>query len=521
MESSFFSVRSGNPKSGFEIPPGWAEVVGGQPAASRGPDDAQSPKAAERSNGTPYVVLDSGQLTPRINDLSAGPILGDVLTIGLSGVGAEQDPRLQPATVSTPDSAYSQDGEQPDPTDVIMLPDDRDILGYGLRCRCTGRYRSGNDTDLFREKSHLFYPQRREDALQNKWTIDSQPSYQPSCVSCRIRRRLLDKLQPLYGRKIQLKCTETGNGVFKELGSGNLWNVFVDRESHPLIPSGLPQGSVVSSDTGSAEAVAWVRSRLADCLRSRSSLCGGGLQSTTFVPTRLIYLAPLGRGGDVVLLEGQDVPAGSAYVALSHCWGGKIPDCTTTRQTLADRKRGITWKSIPRTFRDAMEFTLKLGLEYIWIDSVCIIQQDPSDWLREAGRMYHVYKNAYITVGAVYAEDCSGGLFSGRDECLQLKLLTLGVKDHRYQLYARRCFGDIKLPVDALDDNPRQISYAAPLFRRAWTFQEWMVTPRSVFFMHGELIWDCYHYHLCECRDHHSIYRPSKSQTGIHGSPYS
>ncbi|OIW25269.1 HET-domain-containing protein [Coniochaeta ligniaria NRRL 30616] len=400
-------------------------------------------------------------------------------------------PRPGPPIVSTAESNCSQDSEQLDPNDVLTLSSDWGAAGTGIKTRskCAECGWSGYDTGLFEPtRRRRFYLPRL-----------FKSSYQPNCVSCDIRRRLHDKLEPLYGHKIQLR--PEGVAEFREYTRFDLWKVFIDGEGHPVIPSGFPRGVVVSSDTGSAEAVAWVRSKLATCLQSHSTLCGA-LQSTSFVPTRLIYLEPLNRGGDVILLEGQDVPPGSAYVALSHCWGGKIPDCTTTRETLADRKNGIPWESIPNTFRDAMEFTLKLGLEYIWIDSVCIIQQDPSDWVREAGRMYHVYKNAQITVGAVYAENCSEGLFSGRNPRLQRKVLTVGFKDQRYQLYARRAFPDMHLPDGALDNIRMESLQTPPLFRRAWTFQERMVTPRSVFFVHGELMWDCYESVGCECGEH-------------------
>lgn len=512
MESFSFTVRSGNPTSSFEIPS--AEVVGGEPAAQGGSEDAQGTKAAERSTGSLHVRPDSRQLTSGLNDVSASSESGDHLTSRLSSLGAEQDPRPQLANVPASASACPQDEEQSDPDEVLILPDDWESLRLG---RCEGCGWSGDRKELFRvfdggrsQDSQLFNPRRREDALQNKLTIDSQSSYQPSCVSCRIHRRIRDKLGPLYGHKMKLnllKRTESDTNVFQELASGDLWKIFVDQElklRHRFVPSGFPGGVVVSSDTGSAKAVAWVRSKLTCCLRIHSSVCGGS-QSMKFVPTRLIYLAPLNRGGDVVLLEGQDVPAGSSYVAMSHCWGGKIPDCATTRRTLADRKNCIAWKSIPKTFRESMEFTLQLGLEYIWIDSICNLQQDPRDWLREAGMMYNVYKNAYITIGALYAEDCSGGLFSGRDERLQLKLSTVEFKNHRCQLYARRWFPDMQLPGHITDTSP-PTSHTPSLFRRAWTFQERMVTPRSVFFAHGELIWDCYDITCCECGSHNHSY---------------
>lgn len=64
---------------------------------------------------------------------------------------------------------------------------------------------------------------------------------------------------------------------------------------------------------------------------------------------------------------------------LSHCWGGIEPSCRTTWEKLAANQRGIAWDTMPKTFQDAVDFTRRLGLSYIWIDSICIIQDDPTD----------------------------------------------------------------------------------------------------------------------------------------------
>jgi hypothetical protein len=64
------------------------------------------------------------------------------------------------------------------------------------------------------------------------------------------------------------------------------------------------------------------------------------------------------------------------YVSLSHCWGKTIPACRTTSITIEVNRCGIDWEAFPATFQDAIQFTRRLGLKYIWIDSVCIIQDD-------------------------------------------------------------------------------------------------------------------------------------------------
>ena len=74
------------------------------------------------------------------------------------------------------------------------------------------------------------------------------------------------------------------------------------------------------------------------------------------------------------------------YATLSHCWG-KTQIITTTTATLESRKKGIGYNQLSKTFQDAVVITHELGLRYIWIDSLCILQDDLSDWETESKNM--------------------------------------------------------------------------------------------------------------------------------------
>ena len=88
------------------------------------------------------------------------------------------------------------------------------------------------------------------------------------------------------------------------------------------------------------------------------------------------------------------------YMALSHCWGtalgAHIP--RTTRATLIAREAGIRWEELSKTFQDAIKIAQGLGLRYIWIDSLCIVQDDPDDFEIECAQMGMVYSKAYCTI---------------------------------------------------------------------------------------------------------------------------
>jgi hypothetical protein len=105
------------------------------------------------------------------------------------------------------------------------------------------------------------------------------------------------------------------------------------------------------------------------------------------------------------------------YVTLSHCWG-ILPEAQRkklTRENIEEFKRGIKLSELPETFRQAMKFAARLPeVGYIWIDSLCIIQGDLTDWLEQSASMGEVYSNAFLNLSATAATDSSKGLFAGR-----------------------------------------------------------------------------------------------------------
>jgi hypothetical protein len=91
------------------------------------------------------------------------------------------------------------------------------------------------------------------------------------------------------------------------------------------------------------------------------------------------------------------------YVALSHCWGtpsASNPGFKTETHNYAMMQAGIVFESMPPLFRDAVVTTWKLGIHYLWIDSICIIQDSKDDWEAESAKMGLVYRNAYVTIAA-------------------------------------------------------------------------------------------------------------------------
>ncbi|KAI4910948.1 hypothetical protein J4E90_007205 [Alternaria incomplexa] len=97
------------------------------------------------------------------------------------------------------------------------------------------------------------------------------------------------------------------------------------------------------------------------------------------------------------------------YAALSYVWGESSP-FATTRANIEANKRGIDTDQLPKTFQDAILIAREMGIGYLWIDSLCICQDDSEDWSRETSRMASVYSNAYIMLSATGSPSSTSGL---------------------------------------------------------------------------------------------------------------
>lgn len=174
------------------------------------------------------------------------------------------------------------------------------------------------------------------------------------------------------------------------------------------------------------------------------------------------------------------------YACLSYCWG-KDPhnQVRTLRSNLAQYERDIEWKTLPPTFRDALELTSRLGMKYLWIDSLCIVQDDTDDWRREGGKMVTIYSNSNITFAAARSTSSEGGLFNRMSNGNICEI-------HR----ADSVFSVRIQHTDLVKSH--QVS-SLPLFERAWVFQERFLSPQVVHFAADELFWEDATTIACEC----------------------
>ena len=197
-------------------------------------------------------------------------------------------------------------------------------------------------------------------------------------------------------------------------------------------------------------------------------------------PTRLI---DLGTSNDqyVKLVDTRSTPTRGPYATLSHRWADSAV-IRTTSTNLEQFLHAIPVAILSKTFRDAFTAARSyLGVRYIWIDSLCIIQDDPKDWRAESATMQDVYSHSFCNLSAIATSSGVHGLFPPRDvdrvRPCEIETNWAGRDPETY----------IPIPKRFWDE---QLDYA-PLSGRGWVFQERWLAPRILHFSSDQLLWEC------------------------------
>lgn len=182
------------------------------------------------------------------------------------------------------------------------------------------------------------------------------------------------------------------------------------------------------------------------------------------------------------------------YAALSYCWGQTRPACMLRTAIPDEVEKTIEWDTIPRTLQDAVVCARRLGIDFIWIDCLCIVQGDRDDWAREALHLPDIYRHSYVTLARLHGSSSDSGLFSTVDHPMQFEIGEL-----RYQ---ERVFAFFALDLDkhgAVDSQQEVNRSRYPLLTRGWCFQERFLSPRTVLFDEYEVRWECCTVSECQC----------------------
>lgn len=175
------------------------------------------------------------------------------------------------------------------------------------------------------------------------------------------------------------------------------------------------------------------------------------------------------------LRDGKGVSP-SQFVALSHCWGtGKR--FRTIKSNVDQFKKGIDFEQLPNTFKDGVKVARELGFRYLWIDSLCIIQDDLNDWNLEASRMEKVFSSADFVIAASSASSSEDGFLPAARN--QQPFITVKTPSNGKAFIVKSI------------DRFHQDVEESVLNRRGWVLQERALARRTLHFTSSQVYWEC------------------------------
>jgi Heterokaryon incompatibility protein (HET) len=299
-------------------------------------------------------------------------------------------------------------------------------------------------------------------------------------------------------------CHSPGTGktrMFPGIGSDmtKLYPEYPDRN----IPGG--QASAVGLASYSSKSSYLAMKRWIDDCATTHGICNRAYkQLGRHLPTRVIDVGVYDNDPIRLCISGGKM---DHYIALSHCWGPKNDTniLRTIQATYVEYQKRIPLDKLPKTFKDAVTITRLLGIRYLWIDSLCIIQDSPDDWRHECQLMTSVYQSAFLVISATASYDSTGGCF--HDSLREVEWEHKNAAGEPALLYIRQShdhsvFGekDARCIVRTGEMYGSEFpTLPSPVFRRAWCHQERLLGSRVIHFGDTELIFECLTSVNCEC----------------------
>ncbi|KAF8867214.1 HET-domain-containing protein [Acephala macrosclerotiorum] len=235
---------------------------------------------------------------------------------------------------------------------------------------------------------------------------------------------------------------------------------------------------------------------ISDAINRCNKDCGH--RQIDFLPTRLIDVSPeSGDGHPRLVITDKAIapssPPGDShrYAALSYCWGDAASQLKTELTTLLQRLQSIPIETMPEVMRDAVAVCRALSTRYLWVDSLCVIQDDKSDWENESEVMGLIYQSAHVTICALSSNSSHQGFLPPRWRTLDVDFLSsiYPQVQGRYTFIDRgqcgSCLYELTVDLEAFDEIEAKWS------SRGWTFQEKEMSTRLLSFGFSTITIQC------------------------------
>jgi hypothetical protein len=256
----------------------------------------------------------------------------------------------------------------------------------------------------------------------------------------------------------------------------------IPEQEEPSLSEDFNLSLLQDENTNSLSTIFLAHHWLKECVNNHPAC--GMLEKDYRPPTRVLDLEPDNEYAHITLVDGSSC-TNAFYATLSHRWGTYPPLQTNTKNESSHRDR-IPISTLPQTFQDAMKFTRKLGLRYLWIDSLCIIQDSETDKTEELPAMGSYFYNAVFNLSAHSAADSRTGLhFSRNGAALRPQSLSCELNNDPTK---RRSWTVVPL----IDSNRDMRSTKSILSERGWIFQEHVFSRRIFHFKRNSIAFSCY-----------------------------
>lgn len=327
-----------------------------------------------------------------------------------------------------------------------------------------------------------------------------------AALGCRLCCLLLKAHEDIAKNGAATGLGSTDRPVWIRINSRDTWNFYVEMpiaensiqmpyaaarlELYQLDSSGEtgyePDGKCSPSiraeinDTPDCErAFKLARSWIYQCLHHHKE-CARSRQVT--LPPRVLDVGLPDGSQRPCLVDGKGKKG--EYLTLSHVWGGNTYGLTTAAN-MKERESEISPSSLPKTFRDAIVITGNLGFRYVWIDSLCIVQDSPEDWKANCHKMSTIFGSSTLTIASLWSTKSGDGIFCDRRN-----------------MYPCNEFNSVRIFPDSIKDQlptfirvaPWDLYYALHSFKlnkRGWVLQERILSPATLYCWNSEMFWEC------------------------------